>query len=192
MSKSPSQPAGDGVKTDSDMSGQQQVSQSQSGQNATSNGQQSGGTHSSQELDHIVAQYLQKKGYRQTEAMLRREANSKTIPLSEMSSRFRPQDDPSMSDHVLFYSEAEAGNPDAYDISYKSLRGWIENSLDWYKVCRLHNVLFGAKKQPSNECQRTSPNYDQSCFLSLYIRISTLYRRSCTSKVINTEISVEI
>jgi transcription initiation factor TFIID subunit 5 len=142
MSKSPSQPAGDGVKTESDMSGQQQVSQSQSGQNATSNGQQSSGTHSSQELDHIVAQYLQKKGYRQTEAMLRREANSKTIPLSEMSSRFRPQDDPSMSDHVLFYSEAESGNPDAYDISYKSLRGWIENSLDWYKVRRLYNGVF--------------------------------------------------
>ncbi|KAI8578790.1 hypothetical protein K450DRAFT_245543 [Umbelopsis ramanniana AG] len=141
MSKSPSQPAEDGVKTESDMSGQQQVSQSQSGQNATTNGQQSGGTHSSQELDHIVAQYLQKKGYRQTEAMLRREASSKTIPLSEMSSRFRPQDDPSMSDHVLFYSEAEAGNPDAYDISYKSLRGWIENSLDWYKP-ELRSVLF--------------------------------------------------
>lgn len=192
MSKSPSQPAGDGVKTESDMSGQQQVSQSQSGQNATSNGQQSSGTHSSQELDHIVAQYLQKKGYRQTEAMLRREANSKTIPLSEMSSRFRPQDDPSMSDHVLFYSEAESGNPDAYDISYKSLRGWIENSLDWYKVCRLYNgVFYELKEKPSNKCQQTSPNYDPSYFLSLYIRTSTLYQRSCTSKVIYWENSME-
>ncbi|GAB5585488.1 Transcription initiation factor TFIID subunit 5 [Umbelopsis nana] len=141
MSKSPSQPSGDGVKTEPDMSGQQQVPQQQVSQNGTANAQQSGGNHSAQELDHIVAQYLQKKGYTQTEAMLRREAASKTIPLSEMSNRFRPQDDPSLSDHVLFYSEAEAGNPDAYDISYKSLRGWIENSLDWYKP-ELRSVLF--------------------------------------------------
>jgi hypothetical protein len=133
MSKSPSQAAGDGVKTEPDSSGQQQSAQAPTPQNGTGNSQASN-THSSQELDHIVAQYLQKKGYRQTEAMLRREASSKTIPLSEMSSKFRPQDDPSLSDHVLFYSEAEAGNPDAYDISYRSLRGWIENSLDWYKV----------------------------------------------------------
>ncbi|KAG2177933.1 hypothetical protein INT43_003180 [Umbelopsis isabellina] len=132
MSKSPSQAAGDGVKTEPDSSGQQQSAQAPAPQNGTGNAQ-AANTHSSQELDHIVAQYLQKKGYRQTEAMLRREASSKTIPLSEMSSKFRPQDDPSLSDHVLFYSEAEAGNPDAYDISYKSLRGWIENSLDWYK-----------------------------------------------------------
>jgi hypothetical protein len=143
MSKSPSQPSGDGVKTEPDMSGQQQVPQQQVSQNGTANAQQSGGNHSAQELDHIVAQYLQKKGYTQTEAMLRREAASKTIPLSEMSNRFRPQDDPSLSDHVLFYSEAEAGNPDAYDISYKSLRGWIENSLDWYKVpCNFGAIAY--------------------------------------------------
>src|SRR6202008_196383 len=141
----------------------QQVPQQQVSQNGTANAQQSGGNHSAQELDHIVAQYLQKKGYTQTEAMLRREASSKTIPLSEMSSKFRPQDDPSLSDHVLFYSEAEAGNLDAYDISYKSLRGWIENSLDWYKVL-LERFAMMIDIERELIHGNISRNFDPCCF----------------------------
>ncbi|OAD69198.1 hypothetical protein PHYBLDRAFT_1237, partial [Phycomyces blakesleeanus NRRL 1555(-)] len=79
------------------------------------------------DLDKIVASYLQKKGYKATEAIFLRESGGNTQSLEEI--------------HVLKYKDAEQGDPDAYNVSYKSLREWIENSLDWYKP-ELRSVLF--------------------------------------------------
>ncbi|KAL0080985.1 WD40-repeat-containing domain protein [Phycomyces blakesleeanus] len=59
-----------------------------------------------------------------------------------MSQEFTPPaDTKSVPSHVLKYKDAEQGDPDAYNVSYKSLREWIENSLDWYKP-ELRSVLF--------------------------------------------------
>ncbi|KAK9759486.1 Transcription initiation factor TFIID subunit 5, partial [Basidiobolus ranarum] len=86
----------------------------------------------SPDADKVVLSYLSKKGYRQTETMLRHEA--KVQSLNELvATDFTSQDEASVPDYLLFYNEAEQGNPDAYGDSYLSLRRWIENSLDLYK-----------------------------------------------------------
>ncbi|KAI7900010.1 WD40-repeat-containing domain protein [Cokeromyces recurvatus] len=102
----------------------------------------------------MVASYLQKKGYRATEAIFTRESKGETISLGKLL------DDPtdekgkktektsndnsvkSKNTHVVEQTkEEEKEDPDIYDVSYKSLRQWIENSLDWYKP-ELRSVLF--------------------------------------------------
>lgn len=38
--------------------------------------------------------------------------------------------------YVMPFEKAEMASPDAYDVAYSSLRRWVENSLDLYKVRR--------------------------------------------------------
>ncbi|KAI9311313.1 WD40-repeat-containing domain protein [Dichotomocladium elegans] len=90
------------------------------------------------DLDKIVASYLQKKGYKATEAIFKKELGGATLSLEELSKELASSGKP-ISTNVLKY--AEEGDPNAYIISYRSLREWIENSLDWYKP-ELRSVLF--------------------------------------------------
>lgn len=46
----------------------------------------------------------------------------------------------SVPSHILKYKDADS-DPDAYSVSYRNLREWIENSLDWYKVTQLTAIL---------------------------------------------------
>ncbi|KAI8888811.1 WD40 repeat-like protein [Backusella circina FSU 941] len=106
-------------------------------------------THSEQptqaDPDKIVASYLKQKGYAQTEAIFLRESKGESVSLKEISddtsSSDEEQDDIDNAESNSSVLETEEEDPNIYDVSYKSLREWIENSLDWYKP-ELRSVLF--------------------------------------------------
>lgn len=84
--------------------------------------------HTPEDIDNMVATYLQKKGYKATEVIFAREAKGEAIPLDALNQRGN-------SDEIMAELDKHSGeDPDVYDVSYKNLREWIENSLDWYKV----------------------------------------------------------
>jgi transcription initiation factor TFIID subunit 5 len=100
--------------------------------------------------DRIVASYLKQKGYAQTEGIFLRESNGEAVPLHEVQDEASEEDDDDqIEDDNVSSENAESTSTvleteeDAtiYDVSYKSLREWIENSLDWYKP-ELRSVLF--------------------------------------------------
>lgn len=119
-------------------------------------------THTPADIDKMVASYLQKKGYKATEAIFSRESKGETVniddiqpksddstthadgqkegpkPAAESTKPSSPSaandQDQEMEDAQTQPDQASGGDPNVYDISYKSLREWIENSLDWYKV----------------------------------------------------------
>ncbi|KAJ1993654.1 Transcription initiation factor TFIID subunit 5 [Coemansia umbellata] len=98
-----------------------------------------GGRNASQKhIEKIVLQYLKSKGYKDAEKALRENAMLDTAEttLGDLSNAFPASEvgsDASVPNWILFYNEAEQGNPDAYSQSYKELRRWIDNSLDVYK-----------------------------------------------------------
>ncbi|KAI8140498.1 WD40-repeat-containing domain protein [Fennellomyces sp. T-0311] len=92
------------------------------------------------DLDKIVASYLQKKGYKATETIFAREVGGSTVSLDDLS-QILASSGGAASSHVFKYKDAEEGDPDAYNVSYRNLREWIEKSLDWYKP-ELRSVLF--------------------------------------------------
>lgn len=94
------------------------------------------------EIDNMVASYLQKKGYKATEAIFARESKGDTVSLDDLGDSIKKEtgakasnaENNSKVDQVMDEAENNQDDLDVYDISYKSLREWIENSLDWYKV----------------------------------------------------------
>lgn len=94
-----------------------------------------------QEVDRIVLNYLNQKGYKQAEIALKREAN--LLTLEEQAAALAAKDKEAAGAATPAgppqptHDKNEMGDPDAYDQAYSSLRRWIENSLDLYKV------LFG-------------------------------------------------
>ncbi|CDH56267.1 transcription initiation factor tfiid subunit 5 [Lichtheimia corymbifera JMRC:FSU:9682] len=118
--------------------------QQQQQQNAGNSGDQQRGSPaltnlpSQADIDKIVASYLQKKGYKATEAIFMKELSGSTLSLDQLSQELASSDK-SYGNQVLKYGEE--GDPNAYSVSYRSLRKWIESSLDWYKP-ELRNVLF--------------------------------------------------
>ncbi|KAF9286139.1 Transcription initiation factor TFIID subunit 5 [Mortierella alpina] len=80
------------------------------------------------EVDRIVLNYLNQKGYKQSELALKREANLLTLEELEAMT-------PAERDGLLgtTHDKADMGDPEAYDQGYSSLRRWVENSLDLYK-----------------------------------------------------------
>lgn len=107
------------------------------------------------EIDKMVASYLQKKGYKATEAIFARESKGDAVSLEDVGEgskkdSVKPETNDKANtlvvgdaDQVMEESTApsetvqdtsEQDDLDVYDVSYKSLREWIENSLDWYKV----------------------------------------------------------
>ncbi|KAI9306086.1 WD40-repeat-containing domain protein [Cunninghamella echinulata] len=124
------------------------------------------------ELDNVFASYLQKKGYKATEAVFLKEmkglpiespntstygnnseeknAAATTNNNSNNNNNNENDNDTNMEEisttntTVSKATNINNGNnedPVTYDMSYKSLREWIENSLDWYKP-ELRSVLF--------------------------------------------------
>jgi transcription initiation factor TFIID subunit 5 len=112
------------------------------------------------DIDKMVASYLQKKGYKATEAIFARESSGDVITVDDVllagtsNNREQATNEPAREDEPnsravetsvapavdgdeimgAAASSQQKGDPDVYDVSYKSLREWIENSLDWYKV----------------------------------------------------------
>lgn len=91
--------------------------------------------HTPADIDKMVASYLQKKGYKATEIIFARESKGETIPLDALNQKAENNSNSRDSDEVMVELDKHSGeDPDVYDVSYKNLREWIENSLDWYKV----------------------------------------------------------
>lgn len=99
------------------------------------------------EIDNMVASYLQKKGYKATEAIFARESKGDIVSLDDLGDGIKKETGAKAlplenkvdgsGDHVMDEATSKDSSQDdldVYDISYKSLREWIENSLDWYKV----------------------------------------------------------
>ncbi|PIA14010.1 WD40 repeat-like protein [Coemansia reversa NRRL 1564] len=90
------------------------------------------------QVEKIVLQYLKSKGYKDAEQALREDAmlEGNDSTLGDLASAFPASEigaDASVPNWILFYNEAEQGNPDAYRQSYRELRRWIDSSLDAYK-----------------------------------------------------------
>ncbi|GAA5796577.1 hypothetical protein HPULCUR_001950 [Helicostylum pulchrum] len=123
-----------------------------------------GASPSPADIDKMVASYLQKKGYKATEAIFIRESKGDTVSLEDVGEGVKKKEntteqeilppnnettEPAAATATVAAepeekkkeSSSEPGDPDAYHVSYKSLRQWIENSLDWYKP-ELRSVLF--------------------------------------------------
>lgn len=75
-----------------------------------------------QDLNRIVLDYLAKKGYSRTEAMLRLEASGSGVSVEEKLKSIEE-------------------TPDAYTHTYTILRDWVDSSLELYKA-ELHRILF--------------------------------------------------
>ncbi|KAJ1907313.1 Transcription initiation factor TFIID subunit 5 [Coemansia sp. IMI 209127] len=93
---------------------------------------------SQKHIEKIVLQYLKSKGYKDAEKALREDAmlDISETTLTDLANAFPASEvgsDASVPSWILFYNEAEQGNPDAYNQSYKELRRWIDSSLDVYK-----------------------------------------------------------
>ena len=84
-------------------------------------------------LDRIVLRYLQKRGYKDAEKALKSEAKLQTLTQMAMVPHLGA--DASISDHILYYNEADCG-PTALILGYRKLRDWVHNSLELYKVRR--------------------------------------------------------
>ncbi|KAI8375190.1 WD40-repeat-containing domain protein [Blakeslea trispora] len=97
-------------------------------------------SHSATDIDNMVASYLQKKGYKATEAIFLRESKGEKVPVDTLTVEKKPVVEQE-EEEVVVEEIVEEDGPDAYGLSYQSLREWIENSLDWYKP-ELRSVLF--------------------------------------------------
>lgn len=105
--------------------------QQQQQQQATSQAPQT-----QQEVDRIVLNYLNQKGYKKAETALKREAN--LLTLEELEASFNSAErDANGGALGRKHDKDDLTSPDAYDEAYSSLRRWVENSLDLYKVGRI-------------------------------------------------------
>ncbi|KAK3814303.1 MAG: WD40-repeat-containing domain protein [Benniella sp.] len=86
-----------------------------------------------QDVDRIVLNYLNQKGYRKAELALKREAN--LLTLQELTSLASAEQD------AKKHERDDLSSPDAYEQAYLSLRRWVQNSLDLYKP-ELMSILF--------------------------------------------------
>ncbi|KAG0001149.1 Transcription initiation factor TFIID subunit 5 [Entomortierella chlamydospora] len=96
-------------------------------------------TPSQLEVDRIVLNYLNQKGYKQTEFALKREANLMTM--EELEASYAKTGQNAAASSSLKHEREDMSSPDAYEIAYSSLRKWVENSLDVYKP-ELMSILF--------------------------------------------------
>ncbi|KAI9596021.1 WD40-repeat-containing domain protein [Syncephalis fuscata] len=92
-----------------------------------------------EQIDRIVLTYLKRKGYRTAEDAFKREARLQT--LGELSCELQPGTDASITDYVLYYSQAEQSDPRVYQRSFASLLRWLDTSLDMYRP-ELRATLF--------------------------------------------------
>ncbi|KAI8092762.1 WD40-repeat-containing domain protein [Halteromyces radiatus] len=90
----------------------------------------------------LVVSYLKKEGYTATESVFLKELNGIPVELPNDSSNGRiTNESETETTRAALEKSEDNDDPVTYDISYKSLREWIENSLDWYKP-ELRSVLF--------------------------------------------------
>ncbi|KAJ2827742.1 Transcription initiation factor TFIID subunit 5, partial [Coemansia sp. 'formosensis'] len=126
--------AEDGADSNTGGIGSAPPANTQAAMGSNGNGRQA----SQKQVDKVVLQYLKSKGYRDAEKALRADAKllGQESSLGDMAQAFPGSEvgsDASVPNWIMFYNEAEEGNPDAYNQSYGELRRWIDSSLDVYK-----------------------------------------------------------
>ncbi|KAI9092431.1 WD40-repeat-containing domain protein [Phlyctochytrium arcticum] len=97
------------------------------------------GRQSQEQSDRLVAAYLKSRGYRNAESLFRKEANVASTDSPVLPDVIKGE--ASIPEFILFYNEAEASNPNAYERSYERLRKWIDDSIEKYKM-ELRGVLL--------------------------------------------------
>ncbi|CDK27805.1 unnamed protein product [Kuraishia capsulata CBS 1993] len=129
----------------------QQIRAQQAARQQQAKGQQ----FSQAELNRIVLEYLNKKGYHQTEAMLRVESSRLLTPQGPMqtpnNSAIAPPSAPNAQRNRLPFQQNQQHiqqqqailreTPQAYTRAYSMLRSWCESSLDLYRY-ELEKILF--------------------------------------------------
>jgi hypothetical protein len=88
---------------------------------------------SSADVDLILQNYFQKKGYHPNELAYIREHN--LISLEQLSKQLKNNQD---NDYIKVVQDYENGHIDAIEQSYASLIEWVDNALDLYKVHSRH------------------------------------------------------
>lgn len=83
-----------------------------------------------EELNRIVLEFLHKKGYSRTEAMLRLESSRSATPVSGSANGVSTGE-----------IEPSATGPEHYATTYQMLKEWIESSLDMYQP-ELTQILY--------------------------------------------------
>lgn len=95
--------------------------------------------------DHIVLDYLRKRGYKQAEeAFLAHHLPSKTPPAPVDIALNEAEVDDDLRNVIMMLSKPQdMANIDVrrYEESYKEFRDWVDGSLDIYKA-ELHSVLY--------------------------------------------------
>ena len=88
----------------------------------------------SSDVEKLVFAFLQKKGYKQASSVLMQEAKlaREDATLEEVSASLED----TVANYILFHENEEALSPQLFEKGYKSVKRWIENSLDLYKVRR--------------------------------------------------------
>lgn len=92
-------------------------------------------------MSQQVIDYLAKKGYTRTEAMLRMESASQEIDgrsLPQSNENQRPKYQAGFGMLVYSHSPKSAANKKLADL----LKVWIEDNLDLYKVTTLPHLLY--------------------------------------------------
>lgn len=116
-------------------------------------------THAASEaLDRVVLRYLHRRGYSSAAGVLRMEAKiaekaQKGAAESGMSLASAMGADATISDHLLFHTEAEA-DPRALVDGYGALRDWAHNSLDLYKVGDFERARGAMRRGESRRTRR--------------------------------------
>jgi transcription initiation factor TFIID subunit 5 len=108
-------------------------------QAANQQARRQGNTFSPADLNRIVLEYLNKKGYLKTEAMLRVESSHiPTQPLPNLGGNGSRQP---ITDESSVVTTTETIVPETYERGYSMLKAWVESSLDIYRP-ELFRVLY--------------------------------------------------
>jgi transcription initiation factor TFIID subunit 5 len=87
-------------------------------------------------IERIVFSYLNKKGYKETEAILRKESKAETV--GNLEKTLTHLDDNQLAKLII---ASDPANQQGYERGYVKLRRWIEDSIDLYKVGLLYSLV---------------------------------------------------
>lgn len=120
-----------------------------------------------QELNQIVLEYLVKKGYTKTEAMLRMESSRTPTPAQPFGQQ-QQQSRPISASRPETPHKQPAEDPGLYVKAYALLKNWTETSLDLYKP-ELRRLLFPVFVYifldliAKNHCSTAKQFFDKYC-----------------------------
>lgn len=112
----------------------------QAQQNQQNQQRRNGPQFSPADLNRIVLEYLNKKGYHKTEASLRLESSHAPTPLNSQLNNSGASK-AAASNNANSVTSVEKFEPEQYSHAYSMLRMWVESSLDIYRP-ELYRILY--------------------------------------------------